>query len=138
MHEFLKILFLSFPKLEKLDLYIGGESYGGTWVLVLAARIHEYQHLPMASTSNPTPSDAAIKLKGIILGNVQVAQQDQWKSFYDTDCTGSRQNHHLPQPQFIQYRRQQCGKVQGAMSRQGLGALVILFALLSLAVAGDF
>lgn len=90
MYKFLQSLFLSFPHLAGRDFFIAGESFGGTWVPVLAAHIHERQSSPLSKlVQQTTPAlPVHINLRGILLGNAQVAQGDQWKGFYDTGCTG--------------------------------------------------
>lgn len=94
MHAFLDVFFRAFPKLARNDFYIAGESYGGSWVPYLAARIQERQTSPMAQIAQSTTQSAVrstqINLKGIMLGNAQVSQRKQWRGFYDTGCTTSK------------------------------------------------
>lgn len=92
MHHFLSIFFSHFHALSTRDFYIAGESYGGTWVPTLAARILERQTSLMSQIAFSTAAslNSHINLRGIMLGNAQVAQRDQWKGFYDTACLGEK------------------------------------------------
>ena len=89
-HNFLLLLFAHFHKLDSLDFYIAGESFGGSWVPHLANRISQSQKSPIADLAQNTysPPLPEIQLKGIMLGNVALSNIYQWKGFFPTGCLG--------------------------------------------------
>jgi cathepsin A (carboxypeptidase C) len=92
MYNFMRLFFHSYPKAAKLDFFIAGESYGGTWVPTLAHRIVSTQESTMAlvaQAGRSTPALPKIRLKGVLLGNVVINDIHQWKGFYPTACGGS-------------------------------------------------
>ncbi|KAL1903420.1 hypothetical protein Sste5346_000046 [Sporothrix stenoceras] len=94
MHLFLRVFFATYPQLQDRPFYIAGESFGGTWVPRLAERILDRETSGLsqvvASTTSTSSVFAPIQLRGVLLGNTQVEQADQWKGFYDTGCTGAQ------------------------------------------------
>lgn len=97
MHRFLRQFFIAFPQLSKLDFYIAGESYGGSWVPALGAEIIQSQ--AKRSTlekqsgspfhfSQDDSKRAKIPLKGIMIGNGLVRQSVQNPGNFEAACSG--------------------------------------------------
>ncbi|KAF7539554.1 hypothetical protein G7054_g2092 [Neopestalotiopsis clavispora] len=89
-HAFLQQFFLAFDQLSELDFYITGESYGGSWVPALGARIIERQRSDLAmviqSSTGYTPKH--INLKGIAIGNGLIRQSIQSSGLFESACKG--------------------------------------------------
>ncbi|KAF3015017.1 hypothetical protein E8E14_008932 [Neopestalotiopsis sp. 37M] len=89
-HTFLQQFFLAFDQLSKLDFYVTGESYGGSWVPALGARIIERQRSDLAmviqSSTGYTPKH--INLKGIAIGNGLIRQSIQSSGLFESACKG--------------------------------------------------
>ncbi|KAL8129730.1 hypothetical protein V2J09_018885 [Rumex salicifolius] len=72
-YAFLHNWFLKFPSYRTLAFYIAGESYAGKYVPELAELIHD---------KNKDPS-LFINLKGILLGNPETSDSDDWRGLVD-------------------------------------------------------
>ncbi|CAI9087528.1 OLC1v1021612C4 [Oldenlandia corymbosa var. corymbosa] len=72
-HAFLLKWFLKFPLYRNRTFFIAGESYAGKYVPELAELIHD---------KNEDPS-LSINLKGILLGNPETSDAEDWKGLVD-------------------------------------------------------
>ncbi|KAM0420879.1 hypothetical protein ACHAPT_011268, partial [Fusarium lateritium] len=90
LYLFLTRLFAAQPDWAARDFYIAGESYGGSYVPSLGARILQAQQSPMgrlvASTSGRNQTH--INLKGVLIGNGLIDQIVQRRGFYEAGCLG--------------------------------------------------
>ncbi|XP_030478995.2 serine carboxypeptidase-like 32 [Cannabis sativa] len=73
-YTFLHEWFLKFPSYKNHSFYIAGESYAGKYVPELAELIHD--------KNNKDPS-LHINLKGILLGNPETSDAEDWKGLVD-------------------------------------------------------
>ncbi|ETS76434.1 hypothetical protein PFICI_11821 [Pestalotiopsis fici W106-1] len=89
-HRFLQQFFVAFEQLSELDFYITGESYGGSWVPALGARIVERQQsdLAMVIQSSTGYMPKHINLKGIAVGNGLFRQSVQSSGLFESACKG--------------------------------------------------
>lgn len=89
-HIFLQQFFVAFDQLADLDFYITGESYGGSWVPALGARIIERQQSDLAMMIQTTTSYSPkhIRLKGIAIGNGLFRQAVQSAGVFESACKG--------------------------------------------------
>jgi cathepsin A (carboxypeptidase C) len=101
MDRFLRQFMTAFPARASRDFYIAGESYGGSWVPVLAATILESQangnglevqgsssRSGSASSLNPPPSQPTINLKGVMMGSGLIRRSIQNLGFFEMACSG--------------------------------------------------
>ncbi|XP_022723833.1 serine carboxypeptidase-like 31 isoform X2 [Durio zibethinus] len=72
-YTFLHKWFLKFPSYRTRNLYIAGESYAGKYVPELAELVHD---------NNKDPS-LHIELKGILLGNPETYDAEDWRGLVD-------------------------------------------------------
>lgn len=72
-YEFLQKWFLKFPTYRKRTFYIAGESYAGKYVPELAELIHDRNN----------DSSLYIDLKGILMGNPETSDPDDWRGLVD-------------------------------------------------------
>lgn len=72
-YEFLHKWFLKFPAYQGRSFYIAGESYAGKYVPELAELIHDTNH----------NSSIKIHLKGILMGNPETSDPDDWRGLVD-------------------------------------------------------
>ncbi|KAI9147041.1 putative serine carboxypeptidase [Paramyrothecium foliicola] len=88
MHQFLQQFFTAFPNLGERDFYIAGESYGGTWVPTLGARIIERQSSALAQRIRAITGyrPRTINLRGIMVGNGEMKQSVQNVGAFETGC----------------------------------------------------
>ncbi|KAI4604456.1 hypothetical protein KJ359_000594 [Pestalotiopsis sp. 9143b] len=89
-HKFLQQFFAAFEQLSGLDFYIAGESYGGSWVPALGARIVERQRsdLAMVIQSSTGYAPRHINLKGVAVGNGLFRQSVQSSGLFESACKG--------------------------------------------------
>jgi cathepsin A (carboxypeptidase C) len=88
MYKFLELWFRAFGK-SKNDFYIAGESFGGTWVPLLAEKIMQKQVSRISQVAQAFQYNASvIPLKGILLGNAGISQRLQYSGYYEIGCTG--------------------------------------------------
>ncbi|GJW86821.1 serine carboxypeptidase-like protein 31 [Tanacetum coccineum] len=73
-YAFLQNWFMKFPSYNNRTFYIAGESYAGKYVPELAALIHE------KNSDEPTQF---INLKGILLGNPETSDAEDWQGMID-------------------------------------------------------
>ncbi|XP_021726389.1 serine carboxypeptidase-like 31 [Chenopodium quinoa] len=72
-YEFLQKWFLKFPTYRNRSFYIAGESYAGKYVPELAELIHDRNY----------NSSIYIDLKGILMGNPETSDPDDWRGLVD-------------------------------------------------------
>ena len=82
LYTFLQGFFSAFPNYSQQPFYIAGESYGGSYVPALAARIHEHQQRAFLTRYQPVN----INLKGILVGNGLFNDAIQRRGFYELGC----------------------------------------------------
>ncbi|XP_047970003.1 serine carboxypeptidase-like 31 isoform X1 [Salvia hispanica] len=73
-YAFLHNWFLKFPSYQHRIFYIAGESYAGKYVPELAEVIHD---------KNTDPSSLFINLRGILLGNPETHDAEDWRGMVD-------------------------------------------------------
>ncbi|PWA47805.1 serine carboxypeptidase-like 32 [Artemisia annua] len=73
-YAFLQNWFMKFPSYKNRTFYIAGESYAGKYVPQLAALIHE---------KNSDKPMQFINLKGILLGNPETSDAEDWQGMID-------------------------------------------------------
>jgi cathepsin A (carboxypeptidase C) len=100
MVRFLRQFMTAFPELADRDIYIAGESYGGSWVPALASTILKSESgsggqrrtlVVQEAGPNLTPNPRRgpkINLKGIMIGNGLVRRSVQNMGFFETVCSG--------------------------------------------------
>jgi len=81
MHTFLQGFFTQFPKYQKHDFFIFGESYAGHYVPVISHNIW---------TSNKGGKGVHIPLKGIAIGNGLTDPQEQYGHYAEMCHTGGQ------------------------------------------------
>ncbi|KAL4789282.1 Alpha/Beta hydrolase protein [Aspergillus venezuelensis] len=89
LHNFLKTFFCQFPQYASQPFYIAGQSYGGSYVPALAARI-----VDEAASTGPLVTTAPIghcsniniNLKGIMIGNGLMNVTVQRRGYYELGC----------------------------------------------------
>ncbi|KAH8898488.1 alpha/beta-hydrolase [Thozetella sp. PMI_491] len=92
LYAFLDRLFIAKPEWGERDFYVAGESYGGSWVPAIAARIQRMRTSPLARVAASVTArrpESSINLKGILVGNGLLNQAVQRRGFYEMGCTGS-------------------------------------------------
>jgi cathepsin A (carboxypeptidase C) len=86
MYIFLKLWFKAFEKTQNA-FYIAGESFGGTWVPLLAEKITQQQSSAIAQVAQPyIQSPVHIPLNGILLGNAGLSQKLALNGYYEIGC----------------------------------------------------
>ncbi|KAK5111398.1 hypothetical protein LTR85_012172 [Meristemomyces frigidus] len=91
MHQFLQQFFTAFPQLASRDFYIAGESYGGSWVPALGARIIERQSTPPLQVEDEMTLSYSqyINLRGVSIGNGLIRQSVQNPGGFEAFCTAA-------------------------------------------------
>lgn len=89
LEAFLERLFAAKPEWAALDLYIAGESYGGSYVPSLGARLirSNTAALDKLASSTSHRKRGGFNLKGIMVGNGLMDQTVQRRGFYEMGCT---------------------------------------------------
>ncbi|KAL8284039.1 hypothetical protein RQP46_005152 [Phenoliferia psychrophenolica] len=84
VYAFLQLFYAKFPKFEKNDFHVAGESYAGTYIPNIGSFINE------ANKNPPTASSSIIPLKSLLIGNGLTDTAIQFPSVPDYACGGSK------------------------------------------------
>ncbi|OJI87446.1 hypothetical protein ASPTUDRAFT_62102 [Aspergillus tubingensis CBS 134.48] len=123
LYDFLTRLFAARSDWGQRDFYIAGESYGGSYVPALAAKIDEMQSSELAKLVAATSSCdlSNINLKGVMIGNGLIDDHLQRRGTYEMGCTDKGSGSILNETQCfaIAEAASRCEKLEEACRKSG-------------------